>query len=903
MQFVIYLALLIVSTAISYALAPKPESPNPASLDDFDFPTAEEGRAVPVVFGTVRITGPNVIWYGDLGSEAIRGGGVTLNTGLLTAPLVGSILGPLGTIAAGFKKKKKKVQQQTVGYWYTMGLHLALCYGEVDEILKIEADDKEAWAGSQTANGNIQINKPDLFGGASKEGGLVLNADVCMGGASQTKNAYLVSKLGSSIPAFRGLCCLVMSGKFTANSTSIKPLAITTKRIVKGWRDNTAWYSAKSAINLLEMNPVHIIYQSLTDNEWGMGYPTSAIDDADFRLAADALHTEGFGLSLMWNRQSSIQEFIQEICNHIGGALRLDPKTGLFQLKLIRADYVTASLDVFDESNISELQSFQRAGYGESANEVTITYTDPDSKKQTAITAHNLANIQAQGVVITQKNNYLGINNHDIAKRVVLRDLITRSTLLSKVKFTVNRHAWKLIGGDVFRFSWPKLNLTNVVMRVGSISTGTLDNGLITIEAVEDVFGLPDNGYLTQQTGNISTSITPAPSVYRKFIEASYFELESVQGDAWVNGINPSSGYVSMMCQASSIVNIDYEFLDRISGIGEYFKVDDASHCPTAQIVSNLDQAESSTLFINNIVGNFSSYATGMYAVINDEYVRVDALDVITGELTLSRGVIDTVPVAHPAGSVIFFAEMYTAYDVLQSYPIGTAIEAKVLTKTNSGTLDLSLAPVDSLTVQARHNKPYPPAKIRINGSYKPASAVGELTISWEHRNRISQSVDYEQPISQTLTGITSEAGVTYEIFLFNLNFTMSRTLTGLTGTSYTYPIHEEMANFGGYQSHLTAFIFSRRDGLTCWRAHIFTFERLYIAQDKDLATPPASPIAGDIYIIAASPTGTWAGHATHITVWNGLAWVFYSPINGWRFYVADEIAIYSFNGTAWVIV
>ena len=37
MQFVIYLALLIVSTAISYALAPKPESPNPASLDDFDF--------------------------------------------------------------------------------------------------------------------------------------------------------------------------------------------------------------------------------------------------------------------------------------------------------------------------------------------------------------------------------------------------------------------------------------------------------------------------------------------------------------------------------------------------------------------------------------------------------------------------------------------------------------------------------------------------------------------------------------------------------------------------------------------------------------------------------------------------------------------------------------------------
>lgn len=67
-----YIALLIVSQVISYALAPKPPSPVPASIADFDVPTAEEGRPIPVVFGTVTITGPNVIWYGDLGIEPIR---------------------------------------------------------------------------------------------------------------------------------------------------------------------------------------------------------------------------------------------------------------------------------------------------------------------------------------------------------------------------------------------------------------------------------------------------------------------------------------------------------------------------------------------------------------------------------------------------------------------------------------------------------------------------------------------------------------------------------------------------------------------------------------------------------------------------------------------------------------
>ena len=34
------------------------------------------------------------------------------------------------------------------------------------------------------------------------------------------------------------------------------------------------------------------------------------------------------------------------------------------------------------------------------------------------------------------------------------------------------------------------------------------------------------------------------------------------------------------------------------------------------------------------------------------------------------------------------------------------------------------------------------------------------------------------------------------------------------------------------------------------------------MALDKDLATPPGSPANGDRYIVAASPTGAWAGQA-----------------------------------------
>lgn len=66
------LFLLVVSYVIQSALQPKPQAPTAAALSDFDVPTAEEGRAIPVVFGTVVVSGANCVWYGDLGKKAIK---------------------------------------------------------------------------------------------------------------------------------------------------------------------------------------------------------------------------------------------------------------------------------------------------------------------------------------------------------------------------------------------------------------------------------------------------------------------------------------------------------------------------------------------------------------------------------------------------------------------------------------------------------------------------------------------------------------------------------------------------------------------------------------------------------------------------------------------------------------
>lgn len=71
---------------------------------------------------------------------------------------------------------------------------------------------------------------------------------------------------------------------------------------------------------------------------------------------------------------------------------------------------------------------------------------------------------------------------------------------------------------------------------------------------------------------------------------------------------------------------------------------------------------------------------------------------------------------------------------------------------------------------------------------------------------------------------------------------------------------------------------------------------------DKDLSAPPDDPSKGDRYIVGASPTGDWAGHADDIAEWNGSAWIFTTAFEGMITYVMDEDELYEYI-TAWQLL
>lgn len=67
--------------------------------------------------------------------------------------------------------------------------------------------------------------------------------------------------------------------------------------------------------------------------------------------------------------------------------------------------------------------------------------------------------------------------------------------------------------------------------------------------------------------------------------------------------------------------------------------------------------------------------------------------------------------------------------------------------------------------------------------------------------------------------------------------------------------------------------------------------------EDRDLATPPGSPSDGDAYIVAASPTGDWAGQAGNIAIYDTTnGWQFVTPTGGMSLFIHDEKAQFAYS-------
>jgi hypothetical protein len=140
---------MAVSTGVSLLLARKQKGAKPAGKEDFDLPTAEEGRPYPVLFGCRRIRSPNAV-------------------------------SPLIQLSVKAKKKRSGIgSKTTVAHYYSVGLHLGVCQANIDGIRQIWVADTCVWPvlndpTSQASDGQTlaTIAAGECFGGYKRKGNL-----------------------------------------------------------------------------------------------------------------------------------------------------------------------------------------------------------------------------------------------------------------------------------------------------------------------------------------------------------------------------------------------------------------------------------------------------------------------------------------------------------------------------------------------------------------------------------------------------------------------------------------------------------------------------------------------------------------------------------------------------------
>lgn len=64
-----YIAMLVLSAYMQYAMRPKTEHAKPPELGEFSVPHTEQGRDCMVIFGKVRVADFALLDYGNLRNE------------------------------------------------------------------------------------------------------------------------------------------------------------------------------------------------------------------------------------------------------------------------------------------------------------------------------------------------------------------------------------------------------------------------------------------------------------------------------------------------------------------------------------------------------------------------------------------------------------------------------------------------------------------------------------------------------------------------------------------------------------------------------------------------------------------------------------------------------------------
>lgn len=711
-----YAALFVLAEL----LRPKPDLENakPAGLGDFQFPTATEGRVVPLIWGTVRQKGPNVVWYGDFEQIPIT---EKVKTGLFSSE----------TLIKGFK--------------YELGVQFALCRGPVDSLERLWIGDTEIdISGPINHNEDFTINCPELFGGDELgSGGVIGTMRLHAGTLTQTVSSYLAGyqQEGGDTPRYIGTCYIAPTTEnvYLGNSTSIKPWAFEIRRIPDGLS-----LGGNATVNGSDANPANVLYEILTDTEWGLGFSPATISVSNFAAAGATLAAEGNGFSYLLDRSISTAELLRLVEEQIDGIVYQDRTDGLWKINLARDDYDIDLVPEITESNMEKLVTFSRGSWEDTTNQVRIQFSDrSDNYKVTYGLAQDSANIRVmQGTNVSVTRNMPGVKDATLANFIAWRTLRTLSYPLIKATVELNRSFYDVVPGDVVAFTNTELGLSKLPMRVQRINYGEPGRSLIRVDLIQDVFTAQASSF----GDPFGSGWEPPADTLLPFLADEQVSFEAprafvvrdpntvgIQDKLWAgarrrgvevgftirqrNAVGTPSGAFTATGEAYQLLRIG-----QLSGglsIGSSVPTTSITMIPTPDSQSALESSFTDTTDPTDLGTELVNLIVIDPGGTNEEWMLVSSAQTSGGNVQLNnvyRGALDSVQRNHLAGEDIWlvFLGGNMSTDPL---PATNNVDVKLTPFSSTDEVDEASATTIQFQMANRVRRPYPPSLITLDGS------------------------------------------------------------------------------------------------------------------------------------------------------------------------------------------
>ena len=574
-----------------------------------------------------------------------------------------------------------------------------------------------------------------------------------------------------------------------------------------------------------DANPAHIIYEVLVD-EIGVD-PSVSIDVASFNSASKVLFDEGLGLSVAWSASTPTQQFIDEIKDHINALTYSDPETGKIVLKLIRDDYDESGLRVLTPDNCT-VTTFSRKAWGDTINEMVVTWTNPTNEEEETVTLQDNGNIAEQGEIVSDSKNYYGVRSAALAWKLAARELRVACAPLSSAEIELDRSFWNVKPGDCLKLAWPEYGIDGLVMRVWAVRYGKRGQSKITVSVTEDIFSLPVSAFVQPpSTEWVDTKKRPAPVTTAQVVTLPAFVTAKLAGQPLSTFEYPVA-YAGVLAKAPNIDTSSADLMGEGVDMGSnpvWTSRGTINMCGRGVLTSELPGA-----VISNGVGLSSdgtvAPAVGVVMLIGpaneakQEWALISESSVAGFKIT--RGLMDTTPRDWPIGTPVWYVTQDFLIADFTSQFDGANPKYKLLTNTSMGQLSESVAPILTGTLTERLHAPLRPANVKVSGlgfGVLTQYSNADLAVTFARRNRIMEEtvvLDWDDP------DVTPEVGQTTEIDIVGMDgVTVLKTIPGITGTSATVTISDIAPTLDEDSfANVRLDFYAMRDGIRSIQAH-----------------------------------------------------------------------------------